>query len=199
MIPGRNKPPEVVRMRVPTALGEFVVEATGRGLRAVTPARMRDDSAGPSGSRGPIVGLAPDAGDASAHVQAAAEALRRYADGEPVRFEGPLDVPATAFRLGVWERLRATPFGTTTTYGEIAAALGMPGDAQAVGAAVGTNRICILVPCHRVVGSDGSLRGFAWGLDFKRRLLAHEGRAALSLFAEVTAAGPEGARSRRSV
>lgn len=193
---GRNVPSEVVRMRVSTALGEFMIQATPRGLRAVTPVRMLDESAGRSGSHGPIVGFAPDAGDASAHVRAAADALRRYADGEPVRFEGPLDVPATAFHVGVWERLRAIPFGATATYGEIAAALGMPGNAQAVGAAVGANRICILVPCHRVVGSDGSLRGFAWGLDFKRRLLAHEGRAALSLFADHVPAetGTEGLR-----
>jgi O-6-methylguanine DNA methyltransferase len=69
------------------------------------------------------------------------------------------------------------------TYGAIAAALDMPGEARAVGAAVGANPLCVLVPCHRVVGADGSLRGFAWGLDLKRRLLAHEGSAAMELFA----------------
>jgi O-6-methylguanine DNA methyltransferase len=182
---GRNVPPEVVRMRVPTALGEFMIQATPRGLRAVTPVRMRDESAGRSGSGGPAVARAPEARAARVHLQAAGDALRRYADREPVRFEGPLDVPATAFHLSVWERLRAIPYGTTATYGEIAAALGMPGEAQAVGAAVGANRVCILVPCHRVVGADGSLRGFAWGLDLKCRLLAHEGSAALHLFEDA--------------
>jgi len=189
---GRNVPHEVVRMRVPTALGEFMIQATPRGLRGVAPARMWDESAGRSGPGGPAAPagrLAPDVGDALVQLQAAGDILRRYADREPVRFEGPLDVPATAFHLSVWERLRWIPFGTTATYGEIATALGMPGHAQAVGAAVGANPLCILVPCHRVVGSDGSLRGFAWGLDFKRRLLAHEGRAGLSLFADHVTGG----------
>jgi O-6-methylguanine DNA methyltransferase len=95
-----------------------------------------------------------------------------------------LDLPAPDFHLAVWERLRAIRFGATTTYGGIAEALGMPGEARAVGGAVAANPICVLVPCHRVVGADGSLRGFAWGLDLKRRLLAHEGSGALSLFAD---------------
>ncbi len=111
------------------------------------------------------------------------ELLRRYAAGERAPYAGALDVPAPEFQRAVWERLRAVPFGATTTYGELAAALGMPGEARAVGAAVAANPVCVLVPCHRVVGADGSLKGFAWGLALKRRLLAHEGGAALPLFA----------------
>jgi O-6-methylguanine DNA methyltransferase len=170
---------KVVRVRALTALGGFLIEATDRGLRAVTPIatgtseRVADDA-----RRGPT----PGDNDAASHAQAAADALRRYALGENARYQGPLDLAAPAFHLAVWGRLRAIPFGATTTYGEIATALGMPGEARAVGAAVGANPFCILVPCHRVVAADGSLRGFAWGLELKRRLLAHEGSGALSLF-----------------
>ena len=67
----------------------------------------------------------------------------------------------------------------------IASAVGKPGEAREIGQAIAANPACILIPCHRVIGADRSLRGFAWGLDLKRRLLAHEGSAALSLFAEV--------------
>lgn len=165
---------EVERVRVSTPLGGFVVEATERGLRGVTPI---------AGDRAPdAVGATSDAASRNAH--AAAEILGRYAAGERVRYDGALDVAATPFHLAVWDRLRAIPYGRTASYGEIAAALGMPGEARAVGAAIGANPACVLVPCHRVVAADGSLRGFAWGLELKRRLLAHEGSAALSLFAE---------------
>ena len=162
-------------LRVSTGLGDFDVEASPRGLRSIRPA----------GAPAPR----PEQADPAAigHVEAAADALRRYASGERERYEGPFDLAGNELQLAVWERLRAIPFGETTTYGAIAAALGMPGEARAIGAAVGANPVCILVPCHRVVGADGSLRGFAWGLDMKRRLLAHEGSAALPLFADAGA------------
>jgi O-6-methylguanine DNA methyltransferase len=170
----------MARMRVRTALGDFAVEATATGLRSVTPLG--------AGTVTPADATGGD--DALRHARAAAAILCRYAAGDPARYEGPIDVPAPAFHVAVWERLRAIPFGGTATYGEISAALGMPGEARAVGTAVAANPICILVPCHRVVGADGSLRGFAWGLDLKRRLLAHEGSAALSLFAEEQTPAP---------
>jgi O-6-methylguanine DNA methyltransferase len=169
---GRRDENDVARVAVHTNVGDFEVVATTRGLRAVTPC-----------SPGTVTRPGADAGAALGHANAAAEALRRYAAAEPAGYEGPLDVPASAFQHAVWERLRALSFGSTTTYGELAATLGVPGEARLVGAAVAANPVCILVPCHRVVGVDGSLKGFAWGLALKRRLLAHEGCAALPLFA----------------
>ncbi len=166
-----------------TSLGDFEVVASARGLRAVTPV-----------AAGATVPSPPAGGAALRQARAAAEALRRYAAGEAAGFAGPLDVAAPEFHLAVWERLRALPFGATTTYGELAAALGQPGEARAVGMAVGANPICVLVPCHRVLGAHGLLKGYAWGLDLKRRLLAHEGRAPLSLFAPGEG---EGAPARR--
>jgi AraC family transcriptional regulator, regulatory protein of adaptative response / methylated-DNA-[protein]-cysteine methyltransferase len=88
-----------------------------------------------------------------------------------------LDVHATAFRRRVWEGLSRIPAGETRPYGQIAAAVGAPGTARAVGTACATNPVAIVVPCHRVVGSDGSLRGYAYGLARKRQLLDAEALA----------------------
>jgi methylated-DNA-[protein]-cysteine S-methyltransferase len=82
--------------------------------------------------------------------------------------------PGTAFQIEVWSALIEIPPGTTATYGAIAGRLGRPRAARAVGAANGQNPISIIVPCHRLVGADGSLTGYGWGLDRKRRLIAHE-------------------------
>ena len=171
MSSGNGNRQDVARAVVRTALGEFVVEATDRGLRSVTPMRPGIDSVEAEGGS-----------EAGRHARACAEFLARYAEGEGVRYHGALDLAAVPLHLAVWERLRVIPFGATTSYGDIAAALGMPGEARAIGNAVAANPLCVVVPCHRVVGADGSLRGFAWGLDLKRRLLAHEGSVALSLF-----------------
>jgi methylated-DNA-[protein]-cysteine S-methyltransferase len=81
----------------------------------------------------------------------------------------------TVFHQSVWAGLQRIPLGETRAYGELAAELGRPGAARAVGRANATNPICLLVPCHRVIGADGSLTGFAFGEDIKRRLLEHEG------------------------
>lgn len=86
----------------------------------------------------------------------------------------PLDVRATAFQAKVCESLRAIPFGETRTYAEIAQAIGHPAAVRAVGTACGANPVSLLIPCHRVVGSDGSLHGYRWGLDRKKALLARE-------------------------
>ena len=101
--------------------------------------------------------------------------LGEYFAGARTTFDLPLAPRGTPFQLAVWEQLRLIPRGGTTTYGEIAARVGRPAASRAVGAAVGRNPISIVVPCHRVVGSSGSLTGFAGGLDRKRTLLGIEG------------------------
>jgi methylated-DNA-[protein]-cysteine S-methyltransferase len=100
--------------------------------------------------------------------------LDEYFAGARRSFDLPLSPKGTPFQLAVWEQLRLIPCGETTSYGELALRVGRPGAARAVGAAVGRNPISIIVPCHRVVGSDGTLTGFAGGLDRKRALLAIE-------------------------
>lgn len=100
--------------------------------------------------------------------------LADYLRGERTEFTVPTITHGNPFSERVWDLLATIPFGTTTTYGAIARELGNPGLAQRVGQAVGHNPISILIPCHRVLGSDGSLTGYAGGLDRKARLLALE-------------------------
>jgi AraC family transcriptional regulator, regulatory protein of adaptative response / methylated-DNA-[protein]-cysteine methyltransferase len=88
----------------------------------------------------------------------------------------PLDVAATAFQWRVWEALTRIPAGTTKSYGELAAELGKPGAARAIGQACGSNRLALLVPCHRIVREDGTLGGWRWGVERKRALLVQEER-----------------------
>lgn len=95
--------------------------------------------------------------------------------GKLRRFTVPLAPAGTAFQRRVWDALLAIPYGETRSYGQLAAELGSPGASRAVGRANATNPICLLVPCHRVIGADGSLTGFAFGEDIKRRLLQLEG------------------------
>lgn len=100
--------------------------------------------------------------------------LEAYFLGRGYSFTVPLDLRGTDFQLRVWETARTIPYGSTWSYGEVASALGRPGAARAVGRALGTNPVAIIVPCHRVVGADGSLVGFGGGLDAKRKLLSLE-------------------------
>ena len=105
------------------------------------------------------------------------EQLGAYFAGALQAFEVELAPLGTPFQREVWTALRLVPYGATTTYGALAAAIGRPSAVRAVGAANGRNPYCLVVPCHRVVGADGSLTGYAGGLDRKRFLLELEQRA----------------------
>ncbi|MBE7189184.1 methylated-DNA--[protein]-cysteine S-methyltransferase [Jatrophihabitans endophyticus] len=100
--------------------------------------------------------------------------LAEYFAGDRLEFDLPLDAAGTAFQHSVWEALRAIPYGETRTYGQQALAIGLPTAVRAVGAANGRNPISIIVPCHRVIGADGSLTGYGGGVEAKRWLLGHE-------------------------
>ena len=100
--------------------------------------------------------------------------LRAYFSGELREFDVPLHPSGTEFRMRVWNELRAVPYGTTVTYGELARRIGQPNAARAVGMANHANPLPIIVPCHRVIGADGSLTGYAGGLEIKRKLLEVE-------------------------
>ena len=150
---------------VDTPIGPYVLMAGAEGLRRVEPA-------GEQARQG-------DAGDAApaaaAHAEAAARALAEYVAGRRRSFEDLAIAPAgTPFQRQVWHALRAIPFGSTASYGEVARRIGRPGAARAVGSANHHNPLAIITPCHRVVGADGSLVGYAGGVDRKRWLLAHE-------------------------
>ena len=108
--------------------------------------------------------------------------VAEYAKGKRQDFELELDMQGPPFNKRVWTALLGIPFGRTTSYGAIAKTIGHPDAARAVGAANGANPIALIVPCHRVIGSDGSLTGYGGGLPLKRRLLEHEARVAGTRF-----------------
>jgi methylated-DNA-[protein]-cysteine S-methyltransferase len=147
---------------VASPIGELVLLADGDALCEI----RFDVTAIPPGSPRVDDGLLGEA----------ARQLRGYADGMQTAFDLPLRPRfGGAFERRVWAHVAAIPYGTTTTYGEIAAALNAPGSARAVGAANGRNPLPLIVPCHRVIGARGALTGYAGGLESKRRLLEHEG------------------------
>jgi methylated-DNA-[protein]-cysteine S-methyltransferase len=121
----------------------------------------------------------PRENPADARVWALFTALDAYFEGEPETFANiPLDLSAgTPFRQAVWHAAMEIPHGSTSTYGALAARIGKPGAARAVGQALGANPVPIPVPCHRFLAADGSLGGFSCGLAWKRALLDAEGAA----------------------
>jgi O-6-methylguanine DNA methyltransferase len=112
----------------------------------------------------------PDGGELSSVT---AELLD-YLAGRRRAFTLPLDLRGTPFQLAVWAALRSIPFGEVRTYAQIAAMIGRPRAVRAVGAANGANPVAVIVPCHRVIGSNGELVGYAGGIEMKRMLLEHE-------------------------
>ncbi len=101
--------------------------------------------------------------------------LKEYFAGQRTRFDLPLDLRGTPFQRSVWKALLEIPYGETASYGDIAGRIGNPKACRAVGGANGANPVAVIVPCHRVIGSNGKLTGFGAGLPIKRRLLDLEG------------------------
>lgn len=113
---------------------------------------------------------------APAAFTAAAAQLASYFAGDPMVFNLEYAAHGTDFQHRIWRQLDTIPYGTTTTYGALAAELGLPRERiQALGTAIGANPLLIVRPCHRVIGADGSMRGYAGGVDRKHQLLVHEG------------------------
>ena len=171
---------------VPSPVGPLLVSADDMGLTRVWFA-PHDGRIG--------AGWVPDrgrAGAASRTLAAARDQLEAYFAGSLRTFDLPLAPAGTPFQLRVWEALRRIPFGETVSYAELARRIGTPDAVRAVGAANGRNPLPIIVPCHRVIGADGSLTGFGGGLERKRWLLEHEG---LQLF-PAPGDGERGAGSR---
>lgn len=155
---------------LPTALGDLLVVADDGGLAGVYfPDHWHPPAPGTLGAevdpaRDPLI--ARFAGE-----------LDEYLDGRRTAFDLPLAPVGDDFQQAVWRMLREIPYGQTVTYGELATRLGDRNLARRVGNAVGRNPISIVVPCHRVVGADGSLTGYAGGFERKHRLLELEGAA----------------------
>jgi methylated-DNA-[protein]-cysteine S-methyltransferase len=124
--------------------------------------------------RGSAQAAPPDAQHAPAKLRSVRHQLKEYFAGTRHAFDLPLHPHGTPFQLEVWGALLAIPYGETTSYGVIAQRIGRRNAVRAVGAANGANPLSIIVPCHRVIGSNGDLTGYGGGLPAKRWLLAHE-------------------------
>ena len=122
-------------------------------------------------------------GTPSGELLKAVTQLKTYASGEKIRFDLKLDPKGTPFQKKVWAAMREIPYGETRSYGDLARAIGSPKAFRAVGGACNRNPIAIVVSCHRVIGADGTLTGYAGGLARKQALLALEQRSAFALVA----------------
>jgi len=139
-------------------LGSLSIASSERGLVSVQ-----------FGLNMPADGLIDDAAN-----REVVEELQEYFEGKRTHFDLPLDIQGTPFQVAVWNELLKIPYGSTCSYIDIARSLGRPGAARAVGMANHENPIAVVIPCHRVVGSDGSLTGYAGGLHLKQQLLGIE-------------------------
>jgi methylated-DNA-[protein]-cysteine S-methyltransferase len=156
-----------VRCTIPSPLGTIVIAATDTALVGLWFDGQRHQ---PDPSAWPLVQQHPV-------LDAAMEQLQQYFAGERQQFDLPLDLSTgTAFQQQVWAQLQAIANGDTVSYGQLSQQIGNPKAVRAVGAAVGRNPISIVVPCHRVLGADGALTGYAGGLDRKTALLQLESR-----------------------
>jgi O-6-methylguanine DNA methyltransferase len=165
-----NKVPETFRLtHYQSPLGVYIIAGSNEGIVCVKP----EDRAGTYLARWERAGIVLR--DNGAHHRELRSQLDAYFAGKLRRFTVPLDLRGTVFQRQVWGLLGGIPWGETRSYRQIAEAMGRPKAARAVGRAVGTNPVSIVIPCHRVIGSDGSLTGYGGGLDRKAALLEMEG------------------------
>lgn len=143
---------------LPTALGTFEATFSDEGVRQL---RFPNQSSG-------------DTRSTDTRARHLAEELDAYLRGDLSEFSVPVDLQGTPFQLGVWNALREIPYGEVRSYQAVAEAIGRPSAVRAVGAANGANPVPVIVPCHRVIGSNGRLVGFGAGVEWKLRLLGTE-------------------------
>ena len=151
---------------VATSLGAMLVAATEKGVCRVS----FNEGRAALTRRFPHAELIEGGADFAALVAEVISLVEQPGDSSCI----PLDVQGTAFQEAVWDELRRIPLGETRSYAQIAAAIGKPGAMRAAGSANGANNVAVLIPCHRVIRSDGSLGGYAYGLEIKRALLERE-------------------------
>ncbi len=151
-------------------LGLLLVARTPRGICSVTFGDSRKQLADALHAEFPNAEIAEDA----EQLTNAVDSIVKYLSGKQKRLVLPLDLQATAFQLQVWEALKAIPYGETRSYSQIAEQLGDKKKVRAVAQACAKNRVALVIPCHRVVGSDGSVTGYRWGVERKKKLLAKE-------------------------
>lgn len=151
-------------------LGEMLVARTPRGVCAVTFGDSSKDLEAGLRSEFPEAEIVAD----DRELKDAVELILKYLAGKQRRLVLPLDLQATAFQMQVWDFLRKIPYGETRSYTEVAEAVGDKRKVRAVARACASNRVAVVIPCHRVIASNGSLSGYRWGIERKKRLIAGE-------------------------
>lgn len=151
---------------VPTSLGAMLVAATGKGVCRLSFEEGHEELA----ARFPNAELVEGGSDFAHLLASVVEAVEQPGQSRVI----PLDVQGTAFQEAVWRELQRIPAGETRSYAQIAAAVGKPGAVRAAGSANGANNVAVLIPCHRVIRTDGSIGGYAYGEEIKRELLKRE-------------------------
>ncbi len=165
--------PAIVQTRIPSPMGDMVLAATPSGLAGVW---FTDQRHRPEALDFKNVPHAWPQQDSHPTLRKAARQLGEFFAGTRKSFELPLDISGgTPFQQSIWRALLQIPYGKTSSYGDIGRQIGNPAAVRAVGSAVGRNPLGLIVPCHRVLGSDGSLTGYAGGLHRKTALLQLEG------------------------
>lgn len=175
------------QLHIETPLGAMLLARTGKGLAGAWFVGQKDY---------PVTIAAPEAPH-DVLLRKAASQLADYLAGTRRHFDVPLDLHGTPFQRSVWNTLLEIDCGRTSSYGAVARAVGRPSAVRAVGAAVGRNPVAVIVPCHRVMGSDGSLTGYAGGLPRKMALLEIEGITALQPARHGVSAAPKALAATR--
>jgi len=154
-------------------LGKMLVAATEKGICAVSFGESSDELREELTTEF----FAADINENDSELQHAVRAILRGLEGERTILTLPLDLRASAFQIRVWSELRKIPYGETRSYAQIANAIGNPKAVRAVARACATNPVAIVTPCHRVIGSDGKLSGYRWGIERKKQILENEAKA----------------------
>jgi AraC family transcriptional regulator, regulatory protein of adaptative response / methylated-DNA-[protein]-cysteine methyltransferase len=183
---------EITYTFLETDFGLLLLAATDRGLCLVRFGDSRQELAENLREVFPAATLAEMGDKASPQFLCWVEAIRNYLRGQDAKLDLPVDVKSTVFVEKVWKYLQSIPAGEVRTYTEVAKAIGKPKAARAVGSACGSNRIAIVIPCHRVVRGDSGLGGYRWGLEKKENLLAHEARMRAGGNPELTRQASQG-------
>jgi len=160
-------------LAVQSSIGWIVVASTARGVCFVELGPRVPDLVRTLRAEFP---LATISSKPASRLRRLAAAARAAAEARPWSADLSTDIQGTAFQWRVWRALSKIPLGETRSYAEVARSIGAPRAVRAVARACATNPIALLVPCHRVVGSDGAMRGYRWGIEVKRRILEREGR-----------------------
>lgn len=157
-----------------TPLGQIIIAASNRGICFIEFFDIAPNVPAILGRAFPLAVIQPITPSQEAQFEHWLNVLNTFLQGHSATLDLPLDPHGTPFQLATWQHLRSLPIGTTTTYAEVASAIGKPRAIRAVASACARNSIALAIPCHRVIRRTGGLAGFRWGLERKQRLLALE-------------------------